>query len=1239
MSQCVVNGINGQPFPINDNTTFDIKIDVTDTNHDDLSGIQGICGVRLNFEHTLISDLQIDIISPSDSSVTLIGPALRDITTPALLFPIGHDILFVPGSELAIPDPGTPSQWTNANPNWAMRPQYSGTYFPSSGDFEDAFASGPVDGTWTIRVSDNELNDQGILNSVEIIFCDDSGITCSVCEADGGSYIQSLELCEGDILSADLWEATSLSDVDDYGFIYLLYSEMDTLVIDQTFPFENLEDGSYSISALNVSVDDSLAVLNDLSSGIGADELDLDYCYSVSDTDLILDILPQDTLFTQLPFCDDSPTVFEGIAITNPDTTIIRPADGCAAFESISFIPSTVNADIEADTIIIPCNSAPVEIDGSNSNLGIAGEVSWTLNGFDFNNDGSTNIIVDFPGTYVLSINDFGCISQDSILAIFEFEVKEYEFFNTGPLTCNDTLATLGLVDQSAVFSANWTGPGIVSDSTFVGNIQVNRPGEYKVMGIDTSSCPYTRFLAVEENTGISSFEITSDTFSCDVDMVDWIFNSSSDIMTLNITQGSFSGSGTAIGTGSGSFIYSTSLYDTIYYSFTEANGCSLDSFYYIPTDTNFVSVQGGIDTLDCNTSLITLDPNASNSNANFEWAQNGTMISTDEVIDVTVPGSYQIVASLSNGCSDTALFDIMIDTISPLLSTFSDGDISCTKDSSLLQIEVTEGAEVDWKFPDVGDPMALSQVVFDANSYAVEVINPQTGCISQFTFDVSSTIQDPEFSIEKEDVSCTNSMGFFRISSDEEIIVTLVINGTDTIVTDQFEISDSARIAYLVTNENGCSVMGDDFIDNTITLPEFEVPSEIALDCIENTAVLRPNVVPSDLEDFYFVFETGDTLRVDSFIFDQPTVVEVVAIGLDQCVRKETVIVTESLFSGGFDFGIREGLYCNVSQLEVDMSLASMDDQIDYEWLVTGPTASIFELDNSVILSGEGEFILELTDNQNACSIADTFYLSFTDNPIQPFSFMTMDESCSGRSDGSIIIDPLTGGVGMLSTTLNGESIDMLIVDSLNFGTYSLSIADEFGCSRDTSFNIGVGGELSFELGEDRVVFPREEISLDPTINSDSEILTYTWIYNGDTVSTSEDISFIPPGEGVLSLTVLNEDGCLASDIINVTRALALEDLVYIPNAISVSSNIGNAVLLGSFSERISGVTSFSVFDRWGNLIHSLSNFLPGQNLLLWDGKMGNKHVASGVYVYYLEVVLENGQTERSAGDITVMN
>jgi hypothetical protein len=1243
-TQCDIGGINGQLYEIRDTTSFDINIEITDDNHTDFSGIQGICGVRLNFEHTRLSDVRIELIAPNDSSVTLVGPALFPGTIQTLI-PIGHDLLFLPDSAVVTPAAGTNDTWTNLIPTWGSGPPlYSGSYYPNFGDLETAFEDTPVDGIWTIRVSDDFLNFEGTLFSAEIIFCDSTGITCFLCEADAGSFDQSLELCEGDVLSFDLWEANSSAPQSEYGFVYLLNDGSTTEVIDESYPFENLAAGVYSITALNVSDNDSLSLTNDLQNGTSITELNPDYCFDISDNTTELEVIPMDTLFTNLPFCSGSATFYDGLTINNKDTVIYRPGSGCAAVEAIRFLDATVEARITGDTVVIPCNSASVMIDASTSDLGVDGQISWTRNNLTVPGADTLILNIDFPGVYVLSINDNGCMSEDSILAIFEFEVKEYSFFNEGPITCADTVISIGLEEPSSVFSANWTGPGIVSDSTFVGSIMVDQPGTYTVMGIDTSSCSYTRFIDVDIKNSVESVSISSDTFSCGNDEIIWTLTSDAAFLNVQWRQGPNTGSGTimtgsgSVMTGSGSIMTSTNLFDTIYFDVLSANGCRLDTFFSIPTDTNFVSVLGFQDTLDCQTSDIVLDPNSNTNNANFEWTLNGSIISNDQIITVAQDGDYQLIASLDNGCVDTADFNISIDTIPPLISFTSDGDINCIKDSSILEIEVTDDAIVEWQFVDADDATSLRQVVYDSGSYSVNITDPNSGCFSEATFDVASSISEPNFTIEKGDVSCQNPMGFFRIISNENITVELIVNGGAPLMTREFEISDSASIMYLVTGENGCTEEGFEFISNTAIAPEINVPSELALDCIDNTAVIRPEIDLSIVEDFFFILATGDTLRTDSLLVDMPTNIEIVAIGINQCVASEIVSISESLFSGDLDLGIQEGLYCDMSELDVDLSIIASHPQIDYLWTVDGSTASIFELDNSVILSGAGTFILQLTDNINNCTIIDSFELSFTEAPIDPISFLKIDESCFGSKDGTLLLDPISGGQGIVATLINGQDVSSFDLDSLASGDFDILISDELGCTRDTFFSINAGGSIFFELGEDRVVFPREELQLNPDVSSDSEVQSSFWIFNGDTIGFGTSISFEPNGEGFLFLQAANADGCEYVDGINITRALALEDLVYIPNIVAPNSNSGNSLLLASFSERIAGVTSFSIFDRWGNKVQSIQNFLPGQNLELWNGRISGGPASSGVYVFYLEVVLENGQTEQTSGDITVI-
>ncbi len=49
--------------------------------------------------------------------------------------------------------------------------------------------------------------------------------------------------------------------------------------------------------------------------------------------------------------------------------------------------------------------------------------------------------------------------------------------------------------------------------------------------------------------------------------------------------------------------------------------------------------------------------------------------------------------------------------------------------------------------------------------------------------------------------------------------------------------------------------------------------------------------------------------------------------------------------------------------------------------------------------------------------------------------------------------------------------------------------------------------------------------------------------------------------------------------------------------------------------------VKVFRVFDRWGELLFEQSDFQVNEGVG-WDGTFRNKPMASGVYIWYLEVV-----------------
>ncbi|MDX9932693.1 MAG: gliding motility-associated C-terminal domain-containing protein [Bacteroidales bacterium] len=95
----------------------------------------------------------------------------------------------------------------------------------------------------------------------------------------------------------------------------------------------------------------------------------------------------------------------------------------------------------------------------------------------------------------------------------------------------------------------------------------------------------------------------------------------------------------------------------------------------------------------------------------------------------------------------------------------------------------------------------------------------------------------------------------------------------------------------------------------------------------------------------------------------------------------------------------------------------------------------------------------------------------------------------------------------------------------------------------------------------------------------------------------------------------------------------------VYIPNIFSPDGNGQNDVfrIRGT---AISEIKRFLIYDRWGQEIfrcHTETGQSYSSDLCSWDGTYKGEAVPPGVYVYYAEVVLLNGETVIRKGNVTL--
>jgi hypothetical protein len=222
-------------------------------------------------------------------------------------------------------------------------------------------------------------------------------------------------------------------------------------------------------------------------------------------------------------------------------------------------------------------------------------------------------------------------------------------------------------------------------------------------------------------------------------------------------------------------------------------------------------------------------------------------------------------------------------------------------------------------------------------------------------------------------------------------------------------------------------------------------------------------------------------------------------------------------------------------------------------------------------------------------------------------------------------------------------------LISGLTAGAYRLHWQEVGGCKSDNGLPVSISQPDTFVV----TAYIKETMRLGDTARTnllvvpDGRVFTSTW---------SEDTQFLtctrcprpyfqPRDTGLFTfiLTVTDTFGCTASDdvSINVTKR---PNYVYVPNAFGINGNGYNETFTFFAGREVEEVTRFEVYNRWGNIVYKYDDrngvFLPGDPVKGWNGLMQNTghECPLGVYVYFIQYRLINGQQEERWGDVLLV-
>lgn len=274
---------------------------------------------------------------------------------------------------------------------------------------------------------------------------------------------------------------------------------------------------------------------------------------------------------------------------------------------------------------------------------------------------------------------------------------------------------------------------------------------------------------------------------------------------------------------------------------------------------------------------------------------------------------------------------------------------------------------------------------------------------------------------------------------------------------------------------------------------------------------------------------------------------------------------------------------------------------------------------------------------NQYGCTDEDEVTISLIEGiSIAPLADTTICQGGAVRFTPRILEGPSNGD----SVTFNwlpvgdfaGSDVRPQIFKPQNTQTYTLVVSGGSCAPVSHDVTITVNQNPQPDLGPDQFVFTGTNVTLDA--NAGDNINTYDWApFNGLDCYTCEVVNHIADAQTTYRVSVVDNNGCVGADSVNIYVTETCGDDLFVPNSFSPNGDGANDVLYVR-GKHLSGIRSFRIFDRWGNLVFESKDMSHG-----WNGLYKGRLVDSGVYVYFVEAICDNGGTVRKKGNVTLLN
>lgn len=949
---------------------------------------------------------------------------------------------------------------------------------------------------------------------------------------------------------------------------------------------------------------------------------------------------------------------------------IVNIDNGCEAMKDVYVY---VNNGLPKINIKTPprldCKNATVIIDASGSSQGYSYKWSASNGGHILSGDKTLKPTVDSAGTYVLEIEDPSgkCKNSASITVVIDTLSPKADAGLADTLDC----AHLSLQLKGSVNTSNttlkiiWTGPGLVADSTTL-TPTIDANGNYIITVVDTSNnCISVDSVSIFKDDNIPVANAGIDT----------LVNCAHLAITLD-GSGSSSGSDisvswTAQNNGnivSGNDSYKPEINKAGTYIITvksSSNQCEVSDTVVVGEDFIPPVAEAGADQLlTCAIDQLTLDGSGSSSGSNnefsYKWSTTGgSFLGASDLQNPTVnkAGKYYIsVTDNKNGCSATDSVTVNADANLPVINFNIPDTLTCIRNSVTIN---SQGSSTGYQFTYqwttqngniTGGSNTLSPTVNADGTYILSIVDTVSHCISTDSIKIMQDTASPKVLLTQSLVlTCDNDTLAIHLSPISANPITYKWFQPGNIPVPNSDNKDSILIdkpgTYSVQTtdlKNGCISITETVVTENKVTPVIVASVSGKINCKDTTVILSSNGSSTGSPyQYQWLNVTGNKINTgnnpDAETNQEGVYFLHIIDSRNGCYRTQKVVVQIDTTSPVADITKSGDLDC----INKSVALSTTGPLPNMEYLWTGKEGQAISQPQSasITVNQAGNYELLVTNTTNHCT--QSAGISVTQAPLPTVDIDIIQPACPGDV-GSILFKNAGNGTPPYRYSIDNGTSYQADPSFLNLlpGNYATQMIDSKGCAVSSATVLDKPLDGKINLDSVYVIF-LNNVNINATTNIPaSEIESIQWL---PPTGLSCDDCLNPIATTVdtiyYDLVITTKAGCVVTGKTKVYKRIIIRPEIFVPNVFTPNEDGTNDKLVIYTNNQITSVEQFNIYNRWGDLVYSESDFPPNDDKYGWDGFFRSKLVNAGVYVYWVKVLTKENKEILFKGDVSVLS